>query len=271
MWTPKHTQISLSWSSDEGWSCNTGTERSNRRGRPRHEHSLDSNDSGTSIDTQVDIRGRRAINAFKRGRSSSSFVELFTDREENRIRKSLRRKLLSNDGARLSRIEKRLCRADRRGNGVVRVSVFEDSLAAEAKAEKGASVRPNEVLWLIEKLKNRNGRKVAVFKIRAILESEKEERRQGRTGVRPNSHTRHRHRELHGSRDNKSRRSKLPACRGRNAGGDRMGREGGTSESDSKQGDAIDRSSHPARWAVRQGTVGQWLYEAASPMVSFSA
>ena len=268
---PQNTRISLSLSSDQGWSCNTGTVTSNHRGRSPHEHSLDSNDSGTSIDTQVDIRGRRAINAFKRGRSSSSFVELFTDHEENRIRESLRRKLLSNDGARLSRIEKRLCRADRRGNGVVRVSVFEDSLAAEANHEKGASVHPNEALWLIEKLKDRNGRKVAVFKIRAILESGNEDRRHARTGVRPNSHTRHRHRERHGSRDNRSRRSELPACRGRNAGGDRRGREGGTSESDSKQDDTTGRSSHPARWAVRQGTVGQWLYEAASPMVSFLA
>lgn len=259
---------SPSWSSDQSWSCNTGTERSNRRGRSPREHSLDSNDSGTSIDTQVDRRGRRAINVFKRARSSSSSAELFTDREEDRIRRSLRRKLLSNDGMRLSRIEKRLFRADRRGDGVVRVSELEDCLAAEANTEKGASVRPNEALWLIEKLKDRNGKKVAVFKIRAILESEKEGRGQGKTGVLANSHARHRQRERHGSRSNRSRRSEGPVRRGGKGGGDRMGSAGGTSESDSKQGDVIGPSSYPARWAVRQGTVGQWLYEAASPMVS---
>ena len=167
---------------------------------------------------------------------------------------------------RLSRIERRLFRADRRGDGVVRVCAFEDALAAEAKTEKEGGVRPNEALWLIEKLKDRNGRKVAIFKIRAILESRKEERGQGRNGVRTNSHARHRQRERGGSRNSRSRRSEV--CRSRKAGRDRMGGEGGASESDTTQGDAIGLSSHPARWAVRQGTVGQWLYEAASPMVS---
>lgn len=211
----------------------------------------------------MDRRGRRAISAFKRGRSSSP-AELFTHHEESKIRKSLRRKLLSNDGVRLSRIERRLFRAHRRGDGVVRVSAFEDSLAAEAQTEKGASVRPNEALWLIEKLKDRNGRKLAVFKIRALLESGKEE--QGRAGVRTNSHARHRQKERRGHRNNRPRGPE--GCKGRAADGHRMGSEGRTSESDCKQGDDIGLSTHPARWAVRQGTVGQWLYEAASPMVS---
>eukprot|EP00904_Undaria_pinnatifida_P000865 jgi/Undpi1/1077/HiC_scaffold_10.g04540.m1 len=262
----KHDSSRQLWSSDHSWDSNNGNERGKRRGRLPHEHSLDSDDSGASIDTQVDRRGRQAINAFKRGRSSSSPAEatLFTHREERKIRKSLRRKLLSNDGVRLSRIERRLVRADRRGDGFVRISAFEDSLTAEAQTKMGASVRANEALWLTEKLKDRNGRKVAIFKIRGILESGQEENGQGKTNVREDSQRRRRQRDQHRSRSRRTRGSDVD--RGRSHSGNRRGSEGGTSESDGKQGNVVDEASHPARWTVRQGTVGQWLYEAASPM-----
>lgn len=197
----------------------------------------------------------------------------FTRNEESRIRRSLQRKLLSNNGARLNGIERMLFRADHPREGAVSVSTFKAALTAASKSDNGTDIRRDEVLWLIQCLMGRNGKNVAIMKMRELLENKR-----SRGGVR-----RHHRR---GDRCDATRRSSNASQRD-----DRRRRKGElttdddgedwaamrgrtTSESDSSsRGDAAFRwqLSHPspARWAIRQGTVGQWLHEVAAPMVSF--
>lgn len=243
----------LSWSSDEvGSAC-----------------------SGSSIETQVDTGGRRGHRKKNNSVRSSSRDIPFTHGEERKIRNSLQGKLLSDDGARLSRLERRLLRSDHSLKGSVSVSTFKAALAAESKSS-GVGIKSDEALWLVNKLKGRNGRNVKIGKMRALLEN-------GETGTghRSGSGARRQaernQRRQHTTRKNKS--STRGGERGRRRG--RAAEDGGgladsrgttTSESDtSSLGHATRqwRSSPPppARWAIRHGTVGEWLHEVAAPMV----
>lgn len=233
----------------------------------------DYSDSHSSIETREDSSGRREHHS---GRHSTGF----TDREERQIRRSLGRKLLSDDGVRLSRIERRLLRADHSKEGSVGISSFRATLAAASKSDR-VDIQRDEILWLIQKLSGRNGRKVNFLKIRALLENEENEGTTG-GGHRSRSESRRqvereRHRQYKTRRTSMSRRGEGRHRRDRMSeddGGGRVGHRGQTtSESDSSsRGGAILqwRSSppHPARWATRRGTVGQWLHEVAAPMVS---
>lgn len=198
------------------------------------------------------------------GRNSSCPVELFTQSEDRAICKSLRRKLLSNNGARLGRVERRLFRADRRGDGVVSTVALTDALAKEGKPEGGGRrVLPDEVVWLTEKLKGRNGKKVDVFKIRKLLGSDTDN---GRSGTRDDDRTHQsRRRQVHKS----SSRLKRRDGHGPGAGGGDWAGAGGDETSGSDSGGSRDASQaeNSPRWATRQGTVGQWLNDVASPMV----
>lgn len=212
-------------------------------------------DSGSSIDTHVDD------------------LHLFTHIEESRIRRSLQRKLLSNNGVRLSGIERRLLRADHPGKGAVSVSTFKAALAAASRSENGADIRHDEVLWLLQRLVGRNGKNVAIMKIRELLENKE-------NGGRVQRH--HWHRDRCDTTRRGSGMSRGTGTRHRSGestsdddGEDWAGRRGRTtSESDSSgRGDAAFASqllpTSSAGWTVRQGTVGQWLHDVAAPMVSF--
>ena len=235
-------------------------------------------DSGSSIETQVDSSsGRRGHRGGRySGRFSSSDLSL-AHGEERKIRRSLERKLLSDNGARLSKIERRLLRADQSREGSVSVSTFKAALAAESTSD-GASIQSDEVLWLIQKLRGRNGRNVKILKMRALLENEETD---GTTrGHRPGSGRRRqverRNHQQHTARRHSTSRHGESRRRGDNLpedGGGRVGSGGQTtSESDASSiGATLKwRSSPqpPAKWAIRHGTVGQWLHDVAAPMVS---
>lgn len=220
-----------SWSSDEAGSSN----------------------SGSSVDTLVDGNGRRGHPATR------DFSRYSSQREDSKIRGSLQRKLLSNNGARLSRIERRLLRADRSREGTVSVATFKAALAAASKSD-GADIRRHEMLWLTRRLAGRNGRNVAILKMRRLLEDNDREgaRRPASEGVGQ-------------GKRNYRRRSEIGLRRGVStdeSGSD--GRAGSESGRSSRGGAMKWRSSPPppARWAIRQGTVGQWLHEVAAPLVS---
>lgn len=209
-------------------------------------------DSGSSIDNLVDDR------------------HSFTHNEESRIRRSLRRKLLSNNGARLSDIERRLLHADHRRTGAVSISTFKAALAAASRSDNGADIPRDEALWLIRCLMGRNGKSIAIMKMREILENKESVRRH------------HRHRDRCDTTRKSSSVSQGREERRRRKGesttdDDGQGwtiRGGGTtseSDSSSRGGAALQwklSPPSPARWATRQGTVGQWLHEVAAPMVS---
>jgi len=178
--------------------------------------------------------------------------------EDSKIRRSLQRKLLSNHGARLSRIERRLLRADRSREGAVSVATFKAALAAASESDR-FEIRRREMLWLTRRLAGRNGRNVTIFKMRRLLEDKDGE--EGRRLAGGGGQGRRTHR----------RRSESRLRRGMST--DETGSDGrtGSESGRSSRGGALNwRSSPtpPARWAIRQGTVGQWLHEVAAPMVS---
>lgn len=233
---------------------------------------IESTDSGSSIDSQVDNSGRRGKFS---GRFSSPDLS-HAHGEERKIRRSLERKLLSDNGARLSRIERRLLRADQSREGSVSISAFKAALAAESKSG-GVGIQSDEVCWLIQKLRGRNGRNVKVLKMRSLLENDDEEiggghrSESGKRRQVDRKHNRH-----HAERRNSTSRRGCSRRRGAGLTEDRGGRadSGGqtTSESDNNsRGGAtlLWRSSSlpPAKWAIRRGTVGQWLHDVAAPMV----
>lgn len=165
---------SSNWTSDEEWTKDVHRERRSR--------SPSSPDSGSSIFTpEVDRRIRRG----RRYTSSpaTSLTEALSRREIREIYRSLRRKLLSNNGALLSRIERRLLREDHRGNGLVPAAALKDALAMRSKSgDQDGCILREEMLWLLENMKTRSGKKVAIFKIRPLLESRNMKER-GETGV----------------------------------------------------------------------------------------
>ena len=66
------------------------------------------------------------------------------------------------------------------------VSAFENALTeGENPKGQGGRILWEEMLWLLEKLKTRNGKRVAIFNIRLLLESTGEGR--GGTGGRARS------------------------------------------------------------------------------------
>ncbi|CAN0050839.1 unnamed protein product [Ectocarpus sp. 12 AP-2014] len=273
---------SSSWSSDESGIVGNNARRW-QRGRPNIKEgtqtrrpysspSLGSNDSGSSIETDIDrcskqVRHQRDGNTAAAGHS--------THAGEIRVVKSLQRKLLSDNGARLSRIERRLLRTDRKRKGVVSISTFEAALAAEKNTDDRAVVGRDEVRWLTRKLTGRNGKSVAILRMRALLESEEEtgwKRRSSRKG-QVDRHQYHRHRYHATLQCGRSSRGSERRRRsnGSTAGdGEEIGGETTSESTCSGRGDALlqRRSSPPppARWAIRQGTVGQWLHEVAAPM-----
>lgn len=219
-------------------------------------------------------RGQGHCTARHPARFSSPGVS-FTHREERKIRRSLERKLLSDNGARLSRIERRLLRADHQREGSVGVSTFKAALGADSKSD-GTDIQSDEVLWLTQKLMGRNERNIKFLKMRSLLENQEEGgHHSGSQRVRQPErkyHPQHPTRRTSMSRRGESRRGRggLTEEDGRRRAGD-GGRT--TSDSDnSSRGSATNqwRSSPPppARWAIRHGTVGQWLHEVAAPMVS---
>lgn len=237
--------------------------------------SLTSNSSGSSIDSPVDRQGQRAEQARRHGSSGP----LFTESEDRAITKSLRRKLLVNDGKRLTQIEGLLFRADqnRRASGDgdnswVTATAFADALAADGKANGGrggaARVTRDEALWLSEKLESRNGKKVACFRIRALLGGGGDSR-EACTSRRGDGRS-HRNKIARGWRE-QSRERETVDQKARNIDG-REANRGNDDGSASWDGDFDDpdvgRSARPAKWAVGRGTVGQWLQNVASPMVS---
>lgn len=253
--------MSLSSSSSNG---NISDDYRRRRGggepRPRS-LSVSSSDDGSSIDIPTNRRGQRTRASICHGAGG----RLFTQSEDRVIATSLRKKLLANDGKRLNRIERHLLRATNRNseraeNGWVSVAAFEDALAADGKANRGRSaVTRDEALWLSEKLESCSGKKIACLRIRSLLVANDEE------GL-----------EIRGSKGR---------GRGRENGGDRGWRRrvdtstGATQESSDSDtwehdsGGACSirrRQDGVARWAVRRGTVGEWLQEVASPMVSIA-
>lgn len=204
---------------------------------------------------------------------SSGERRLFTHLEDRTVRKSLRQKLLANNATRLGRIERCLLHAANRSDGRASVTAFEDALASDAKAVdtagRGERVRRNEVLWLIENLKGRNGRYVAVAKIRAVLEEG--QRGGGRRGDGDESTQRHlKRRQTRDPFIGRSRSGEVDGSSGSAGSGSvRRIMGGNTSELGvCRMKGARGRPAHPARWATRRGTVGQWLHDVASPMVS---
>lgn len=254
-----------------------------RRHRCRSSSSVDTNDSGSSIESQGDDertrrRHRRRNRDVGAGLGSSSEL-IFTRSEETRIIRSLQRKLLSNDGARLSRIERRLLQADPARSGVVSMSTFRAALSKEAKSGNGANIGRDETIWLMENLRGRNGKNVAILKIRGLLDTE-EPGVKRRSGVKI-SEEMEPHRSCRTRRGSTQSNNRSRGTRRRAGGPDtddgareRLGGGGRTtSESDtSGQGGASLRRraspAAPARWAIRHGTVGQWLHDVAAPMVS---
>lgn len=211
--------------------------------------------SSSSIDTQVDGDGRLGHRVTR------------SHGEDRNIRRSLQRKLLSNNGARLSRIERRLLRADHSREGAVSVATFKAALAAESKSD-GAEMRRHEMLWLTQMLAGRNGRNVAILKMRRLLEDEDTGGgRRSATGGRGQG-TRNYRRRSEESMLRKSGSNYEDGGDGRSGSGDQIC--GSESSRRSRGGAQKWRSSPPppARWAIRQGTVGQWLHEVAAPMVS---
>lgn len=227
-------------------------EHRRRQARPRS-RSLSSDSGDSSITTPVDKRNQRRTVSALYGAAG----RLFTQSEDRAIVKSLRKKLLVNDGKRLNRIERHLLRAmddrEHREDGWVSASAFEEALLVDAKANgNGEPMTRDEVLWLSEKLESRNRKKVSCYRIRSVLERDDE--------------------DYLGVNSGKNR------ARGHISGSNRRWKErtrtrqkivkGSDSDSSDHQGNRIHRSRHPAEWAVRQGTVGQWLQDVASPMVS---
>lgn len=192
------------------------------------------------------------------------------------IHNSLRKKLLANDGERLSKLEQHLSRADHRRDGWVTVRAFSDALKAEEKrypkATNGvARITRDEGLWLSEKLEGRSGKVVACSGIRALLEQGCKEKQGGRAEFGRNDR---------GWR-NRSRRSSERGSsvvvgesqrRRHGSSGDyrqiwklsNTNSDGSDSSNDGKE--LGQRRS--SKWAIKQGTVGQWLQDVASPMVS---
>lgn len=205
-------------------SSSSPVEQRQRQARPRS-RSLSSNSGDSSINTPVDRRSQRRTASTLHGASG----RLFTQTEDRVIIRSLRRKLLVNDGKRLNRIERQLLRAmDHRGRGEdgwVSTTAFEDALMTDGKASDGGEpVTRDESLWLSEKLESRNRKKVSCFRIRSLL-----------------------------------------------TGGDDEGLGVGSGKSRRYHDDnRVHRSRHSRKWAVRRGTVGQWLQDVASPMVSIN-
>lgn len=237
-------------------------------------------DSGSSIETQVDNSGGRGHHRGKRSGRFSSADLTFTHGEERKIIRSLERKLLSDNGAPLSRIERRLLRADHSGEGSVNVSTFQEALAAESKSG-GVGILSDEVLWLTQKLRGRNGRNVKILKMRALLENEYDGTGGGhrsgserRRKVERKHHRQHTARRHSMSRRGGSRHRRGGLAEDRGGQADSGGRKTTCSESDSSssRGGAARKWSSspppPARWAIRSGTVGQWLHDVAAPMVS---
>lgn len=230
-------------------------------------------DSGSSIETQVDSSRRGHRKGKHSGRFSSPDVSL-DHGEERKIRRSLERKLLSDNGARLSRIERRLLRADQSREGSVSVSTFKAALAAESKSD-GAGIQSDEVFWLIQKLRGRNGKNVNILKMRALLEN-KETGRGHRSGSGRWQQVERRHHRQHTTHRGSTSRHGESRRRGSDLaeyGGERADSGGQTtSESDNSSSGATlkwrSSPSSPAKWAIRHGTVGQWLHDVAAPMVS---
>lgn len=164
-------------------------------------------------------------------------------------------------------------RADHSRKGSVSVSTFKAALAAECKSG-GFDIKCDEVLWFTEKLRGRDGRTVKILKMRALLEDEET------GGHRPLSGKRRQvERQHHRNTTRRNSTSRRGESRGDGLTENGVGQAGNggktTSESDnSSRGGATRtlpwRSSPPppARWAIRHGTVGQWLHEVAAPMVS---
>ncbi|CAM9125616.1 unnamed protein product, partial [Ectocarpus sp. 13 AM-2016] len=228
--------------------------------RPYSSPSLASNDSGSSIETDIDrcskqVRHQRDGNTTAAGHS--------THAGEIRVVKSLQRKLLSDNGALLSRIERRLLRTDHKRKGVVSISTFEAALAAEKNID-GTVIGHDEVRWLTRKLTGRNGKSVAILRMRALLESEEEtgwkRRSSGKGRVDRHQHHRHRYRATsqcgRSSRGSERRRRSKWSTAG---DGEEIGGETMSESTCSGRGDAfLERRSlppPPARWAIRQGTV----------------
>lgn len=241
--------------------------------RPYSSPSLASNDSGSSIETDID----RCSKQVRHQRDGNTAAGHSTHAGEIRVVKSLQRKLLSANGARLSRIERRLLRTDRKRNGVVSISAFEAALAAEKNTDGRAVIGRDEVRWLTRKLTGRNGKSVTILRMRALLESEEEtgwKRRSGRKGQVDRDQY-HRHRYHDTSQCGRSSRGSERRRRGNGStAGDGEEIGGGTTSestcSGGRGGTSLQRRSSPpppARWAIRQGTVGQWLHEVAAPMV----
>lgn len=179
------------------------------------------------------------------------------------IARSLRRKLLVNNGKRLSRIERHLLRAinrngQREEDGWVSATAFEDALAADGKANRGGSaVTRDEALWLSDKLESRSGKKIACLRIRSLLAADDEES----LGIR--GHKGRGGGDGDGGDNGWRRRVNI------STGAAEEGSNSDTWEHDSGGACSIRRRRDGvARWAVRCGTVGQWLQEVASPMVS---
>lgn len=276
------SSYSSSWSSDESGIVDNNARR-RQRGRPNAKEgiqtrrpssspSLASNDSGSSIETDID-RCSKQVQYQPDGNTAAGHL---IHGGEIRVVKSLQRKLLSNNGARLSRIERRLLRTDRKKNGVVSISAFEAALAAEKKNDDRTVIGPDEVRWLTRKLRGRNGKSVAILRMRALLESEETgwKRRFGRKG-QVERHQYHRHHFHDTSQSGRSSRGSERRRRdNRSTAGDGEEIGGGTTSESTcgsgRGGASLKRRSSPpppARWAIRQGTVGQWLYEVAAPMV----
>ena len=211
----------FSWSSNE---MSTGDERVGPRKCRREGWPQSSSlNSGSSIDTSEDRRARHRY-AASRGTHGSSYTTTFSRREERKICRSLRCKLLSNNGALLSRIERHLLHADHRGDGFVSVAAFKDALAEGRNRDgRGRSILHDEKIWLVEKLKTRNGKRVSIFNIRRLLESV----------------------------------------------GQGQGESHGRPRYCERAMDSREPEEAPPKWVIRQGTVGQWLHNVASPMVSF--
>lgn len=240
-----------SWSSDSGGN-------SPRRPPP-------SSDSGSSIDSTADEREQRKRRARRREHLSTCTTDLFTPSEDRAIRESLRRKLLLNDGVRLSRVERRLSHADRRGDGLVGISAFKDAFATEETAvNRSSRVARDETSWLIENLRTRNGKKVAILEMRSLLQSGREEL--DNRGSSVDSFEGGQSRRRRRSWSHQPERDEQRRVTWRSAS--RIGRDLNNHSLDNRR--RLDISSPldpPAKWAIRHGSVGRWLHDVAAPLV----
>lgn len=132
---------------------------------------------------------------------------------------------------------------------------LEDALRTEEERDDRFRISPDEALWLSKQLETRSGKNVARFRIRTLLADDPDVKKgdaTDSTGWRQKSKQAH--------------RTRSPRCH-RVSGLRAAERSGRASDGLEHEIDCAPQ----ANWAVRRGTVGRWLRDVASPLVSFSS